>query len=114
MSKIFYSKIQDIKKVLSDDFHFSFSEKMMKTGNKALGFLSRGAFQEMERIRREKRCGRFEAIFNGKMVTVKIQTVKGLRVEIFRACEKNTTQLLTASIGGTTGAQGCFMKNNKK
>ena len=31
----------------------------------------------------EKRaCGRLEAVFGGEMATAKIQTVKGLRVEI--------------------------------
>ena len=38
------------------------------------------------------------------MATAKIQTVKGLRVEIFsRTLRKNTTRPLTVWIGGTDG-----------
>jgi len=48
-------------------------------------------------------------VFGGEMATAKIQTVKGLRVEIFsRPVRKNTTRPLTAWIGGTDIEQGLF------
>ena len=41
-------------------------------------------------------------VFGGEMATAKIQTVKGLRVEIFsRTLRKNTTRPLTVWIVGT-------------
>ena len=41
-------------------------------------------------------CGRLEAVFGGEMAAAKIQTVKGLRVEIFsRPMRKNTTRPLS-------------------
>ena len=41
-------------------------------------------------------------VFGGEMTTAKIQTVKGLRVEIFsRSLRKNTTRSLTVWIVGT-------------
>jgi len=41
-------------------------------------------------------------VFGGEMATAKIQTVKGLRVEIFsRSLRKNTTRPLTVWIVGT-------------
>ena len=41
-------------------------------------------------------------VFGGEMTTAKIQTVKGLRVEIFsRSLRKNTTRPLTVWIVGT-------------
>ena len=43
------------------------------------------------------------------MVTAKIQTVKGLRVEIFsRTLRKNTTRPLTVWIVGTDVERGLF------
>jgi len=43
-------------------------------------------------------------VFGGEMATAKIQTVKGLRVEIFRAlCKKNYSTLVTVWIAGTDG-----------
>ena len=43
------------------------------------------------------------------MATAKIQTVKGLRVEIFsRPVRKNTTRPLTVWIGGTEIERGLF------
>jgi len=56
----------------------------------------------MGKVRREKPCGRLKAVFGGEMATAKIQTVKGLRVEIFsRPLRKNTTRPLTVWIVGT-------------
>ena len=50
----------------------------------------------------KRACGRLEAVFGGEMATAKIQTVKGLRVEIFsRTLRKNTTRSLTVWIVGT-------------
>lgn len=41
-------------------------------------------------------------VFGGEKAAAKIQTVKGLRVEIFSRCaRKNTTRLLTVWMGGT-------------
>ena len=41
-------------------------------------------------------------VFGGEKAAAKIQTVKGLRVEIFSRCaRKNTTRPLTVWIGGT-------------
>ena len=46
------------------------------------------------------------------MATAKIQTVKGLRVEIFsRTLRKNTTRPLTVWIVGTDGRTGIFFRN---
>ena len=57
---------------------------------------------------RRKGCILFP-VFGGEMATAKIQTVKGLRVEIFCAlCKKNTTRPLTVWIGGTDVEQGLF------
>ena len=48
-------------------------------------------------------------VFGGEMATAKIQTVKGLRVEIFsRTLRKNTTCPLTVWIGGTGDFADCF------
>jgi hypothetical protein len=48
-------------------------------------------------------------VFGGKMATAKIQTVKGLRVEIFsRPVRKNTTRPLTVWIGGTEQSAYCY------
>ena len=48
-------------------------------------------------------------VFGGEMVTAKIQTVKGLRVEIFsHPVRKNTTRPLTVWIGGTDLDQDLF------
>ncbi|ERI76504.1 hypothetical protein CLOSYM_02588 [[Clostridium] symbiosum ATCC 14940] len=48
-------------------------------------------------------------VFGGEMTTAKIQTVKGLRVEIFsRSLRKNTTRPLTVWIGGTDGNADCL------
>jgi len=51
---------------------------------------------------RKRRTGFFILfpVFGGEMATAKIQTVKGLRVEIFsRTLRKNTTRPLTVWIG---------------
>ena len=49
-------------------------------------------------------------VFGGEMTTAKIQTVKGLRVEIFsRHVRKNTTRPLTVWIVGTDIGQGLFL-----
>ena len=46
------------------------------------------------------------------MATAKIQTVKGLRVEIFsRTLRKNTTRPLTVWIVGTDGRTGIVFRN---
>jgi hypothetical protein len=48
-------------------------------------------------------------VFGGEMATAKIQTVKGLRVEIFsRTLQKNTTRPLTVWIVGTGQSAYCF------
>ena len=48
-------------------------------------------------------------VFGGEMATAKIQTVKGLRVEIFsRTLRKNTTRPLTVWIVGTDVERGLF------
>ncbi len=48
-------------------------------------------------------------VFGGEMATAKIQTVKGLRVEIFsRPLRKNTTRPLTVWIVGTDIERGLF------
>jgi len=48
-------------------------------------------------------------VFGGEMATAKIQTVKGLRVEIFsRSLRKNTTRPLTVWIVGTDVERDCF------
>ena len=57
--------------------------------------------------------GRIEKIlfpvFGGEMAAAKIQTVKGLRVEIFsRPLRKNTTRPLTVWIVGTAVERGLF------
>lgn len=60
---------------------------------------------------RKRRAGFFILfpVFGGEMATAKIQTVKGLRVEIFCAlCEKNTTRPLTVWTGGTDIEQVLF------
>ena len=66
-----------------------------------------------DRKRGAKRaCGRLEAVFGGEMTTAKIQTVKGLRVEIFsRSLRKNTTRPLTVWIVGTDIERGIAFRN---
>ena len=51
--------------------------------NRPFGFLSRGTFRGMGKVKREKPRGRLEAVFGGEMATAKIQTVMGSRVGIF-------------------------------
>ena len=51
-------------------------------------------------------------VFGGEMTTAKIQTVKGLRVEIFsRTLRKNTTRPLTVWIVGTDIKRGIAFRN---
>jgi len=51
-------------------------------------------------------------VFGGEMATAKIQTVKGLRVEIFsRSLRKNTTRPLTVWIVGTDVERGIAFRN---
>ena len=60
----------------------------------------------------KRACGRLEAVFGGEMATAKIQTVKGLRVEIFsRSLRKNTTRPLTVWIVGTDVERGIAFRN---
>jgi len=60
--------------------------------------------RKMKRIKTGQSCKILFPVFGGKMVMAKIQTVKGLRVEIFsRPLRKNTTRPLTVRIGGTDG-----------
>ena len=55
----------------------------------------------------KRTCGRLEAVFGGDMTTAKIQTVKGLRVEIFSLpLWKNTTRPLTVWIVGADLERG--------
>ena len=74
-----------------------------------LGFWSRGTFLGMGKIRRKSTHGWLEAVFGGEMATAKIQTVKGLRVEIFsRSVRENTTRPLTVWIAETDIERNCF------
>ena len=59
---------------------------------------------KMERTKAGQGCQILFPVFGGEMATAKIQTVKGVRVEIFsRTLRKNTTRPLTVWIGGTDG-----------
>ena len=59
--------------------------------------------------KRGQGCKILFPVFGGEMETAKIQTVKGLRVEIFsRLLRKNTTRPLTVWIVGTDIEQGLF------
>ena len=56
----------------------------------------------MKRTKAGQDCQILFPVFGGEMATAKIQTVKGLRVEIFsRTLRKNTTCPLTVWIVGT-------------
>ncbi|RKJ43629.1 hypothetical protein D7X98_15495 [bacterium 1XD8-76] len=56
----------------------------------------------MKRTKAGQGCQILFPVFGGEMATAKIQTVKGLRVEIFsRSLRKNTTRPLTVWIVGT-------------
>ena len=67
----------------------------------------------MGKVRREKPCGRLKAVFGGEMATAKIQTVKGLRVEIFsRTLRKNTTRPLKVWIVGADIIADCLRWRN--
>ena len=63
----------------------------------------------MKRTKAGAGCKILFPVFGGEMATAKIQTVKGLRVEIFsRPLQKNTTRPLTVWIGGTGQSADCF------
>ncbi len=63
----------------------------------------------MKRTKAGQDCQILFPVFGGEMATAKIQTVKGLRVEIFsRTLRKNTTRPLTVWIVGTDIEQGLF------
>ncbi len=63
---------------------------------------------EWSRRKRGQDCQILFSVFGGEMATAKIQTVKGLRVEIFsRPVRKNTSRPLTVWIVGHKMA-ACF------
>ncbi len=64
----------------------------------------------MKRTKAGQDCVILFHVFGGEMATAKIQTVKGLRAEIFlRFLRKNTTRPLTVWIGKTDIKQGLFL-----
>jgi len=92
------------------DLHFH-GYNQMRSGQRRLPqqrqhlfLLARESFRLENSERASESCKILFPVFGGEMATAKIQTVKGLRVEIFsRPVRKNTTRLLTAWIVGTDG-----------